>query len=169
MRDMFTKARTKSEGFTLIEILISMLLTGILATGIIMTIFQIYSQNDRSTRNMVLVQNVESAGYWVNRDTLMAQEVSPSGFPLILDWQDWDGNDHQVVYNLVDNTMQRVEKINTLNVNQTIVARNINTDSTLTDCTFTGGVLNFKITATIDSYSETRIYEIKLRPEPFPD
>jgi hypothetical protein len=118
---------------------------------------------------MVLVQNVESAGYWVNRDALMAQEVSPSGFPLTLDWQDWDGNDHQVVYNLVDNTMQRVEKINTLNVNQITVARNVNTDPTLTNCNFSDKILNFKVTATIDSYSETRIYEIKLRPEAFPD
>ncbi|MBN1368030.1 MAG: prepilin-type N-terminal cleavage/methylation domain-containing protein [Dehalococcoidales bacterium] len=165
MKHYISSLKTKCEGFTLIEILIVLLITGVLTSGVVTTIYQIFSQNERSTRNMVVVQNVESAGHWVNRDALMAQTVSAGGFPLTLSWQDWDGNDHQIVYSLVEDAMVRTEMINTVNVNQTTVACNVNTDSNLTDCSFADGILHFKVTATIDSHSETRVYEIKLRPE----
>ena len=157
----------RSEGFSLVELLIVILITGVLGAGIVTTVFQIYNQNERSTRNMVVVQNVENTGYWINRDALMAQNATASGLPLTLDWQDWDGNLHQVTYSLVDNTIERVKSVNSVITSQTIIARNIDTSPSLTTCSFANGVLDFKVTAAIGQYSETRDYEVKLRPEPF--
>jgi prepilin-type N-terminal cleavage/methylation domain-containing protein len=128
----FLASLKRSEGFSLVEILIVMLITGTLAAGIITMVFQIYNQNERSTRNMVVVQNVENTGYWINRDALMAQNATASGLPLTLDWQDWDGNMYQVIYSLSGNTLQRVKSINSVVTNQTTVARNIDTSPSLT-------------------------------------
>ncbi len=159
----------KQEGFTFVELLIAMLITGIVAAGIVTTIYQIYTQNDRATRNMVVTQNVESAGYWVGRDALMAQNVTTTTFPLNLEWQDWDGNSCQIVYSLSGDVLHRSVLVNAVTTSQTTVARNINTDSAMTNYTYADGVLTFKVTATIDAYSETRTYEIKLRAETVPE
>ena len=161
--------QSKQEGFTFLEILIAALISSVLAAGIVVTIYQIYNQNNRATRNMVVTQNVESAGYWVSRDALMAQNVPTTTFPLYLEWQDWDGNSCRIAYSLSDGILQRTVFVNAVATSQTAVARNINTDPELTGYTYTNRVLNFKVTATIDSYSESRNYEITLRAEPLPE
>lgn len=152
-------------GFTVIETLIAIAISGVLGSGIVATISQIYNENNRATRNMQAVLNVETAGYWVSRDALMAQNITSSSFPITMIWHDWDGNTYQVTYTLTDGKLQRGLSINGGGSTQSTVAQNINADSTMTNCQFANGVIIFKVTATINSASETRTYQIKLRPE----
>ena len=112
-------------------------------------------------------QDVENAGFWVSRDALSAQNATSSGFPLILDWQDWDGNSYQITYNLVSDILQRNISINGGTPIQSTVAQLVNSDPILTNYQFANGVLTFKITSTIGPTSETRTYQIKLRAESF--
>jgi prepilin-type N-terminal cleavage/methylation domain-containing protein len=154
-------------GFTLIEMLIAVAVSGILATGIVTTTFQIYHENQRATRSMKVVQNVENAGFWVSRDALSAQNATSSGFPLILTWQDWGGNAYQITYDLVSGNLQRNVSVNGGTISQSIVAQLINNDASLTNYNFSNGVLTFTVTSTVETTSETRTYQIKLRPEPF--
>jgi prepilin-type N-terminal cleavage/methylation domain-containing protein len=94
------------KGFTLAEMLIVLAIVGIVATASTMTISQVISGSSSTSNHMTAVRQVQNAGFWVSRDTQMAQSVAPApdedGFPLTLTWTDRFGYDHQVVYSLVD-------------------------------------------------------------------
>ena len=93
-------------GFTLVEMLIVLAIAGIVTAAATMTIIQVISGSSSSSNHMTAVRQVQNAGFWVSRDAQMAQSVAPApypdGFPLTLTWTDRYGNDHQVVYSLVD-------------------------------------------------------------------
>jgi prepilin-type N-terminal cleavage/methylation domain-containing protein len=134
-------------GFTLLELLIAIALTGIVVTAITMVIFQTFTGSTRSTNHMVAVRQVQEAGYWVSLYAYMAQgtEITgDSGFPLILDWIEFDsGERHEVVFSLnssglrgkyyVDGVLdeEKTGKIPAFEV--------INPDKTKTNCKFSGG------------------------------
>jgi len=156
-------------GFTLIEVMIAVAIMGIIGTGIMAVISQTIKENVRNRGQMTAIQQVENAGYWVTRDTQMSQTVSPdtadsSGFPLLLEWEEWDGDEYKVTYSLIGGELQRSLVKNAETAVQTIVARSVNAGSTLTKCDYTGSRLNFTITASTDGVSETRTYSIKNRP-----
>jgi len=101
----------------------------------------------------------------------MAQDVQPgedSGFPLNLTWVEWDDTVHQVIYTLEDGELERNHSVNDGEPTETVVARHIDPDSAMTNCQYVGGVLTFKITATVDSgsqvASDTRVCEVIPRP-----
>ncbi len=130
-------------GFTLVELIIAIAITGIITGGITMTIFQIFSGNTRTSNHMTAVRQVQNAGYWVSHDAQMAQSVvitGVSGFPLTLTWVDWESGDvYQVVYTLEDNKLQRSHSVNYGQPTETIVAEFIDLDPTKTKCEFAAG------------------------------
>ncbi len=168
-------------GFTLIELVIAIAITGIITGGITMTIFQVITGNIRTSNHMTAVRQVQSAGYWVSHDTQMAQLVesgASSGFPLTLTWTEWGSENvtHQVTYTLEDNKLWRGHVIsdNSTVDNQTgIMAQYIDP---ATSCNFTDtdgdgidDTLVLTVTATVGSgspqeQSETRVYEVIPRP-----
>ena len=176
---MLKLVNNNQKGFTMIEVVIAIAITAIITGGIIMTIFQVFDGNTRSSNHMIAVRQVQNAGYWVSHDTLMALSVEPTadpdGLPLTLTWTDWNGDEHEVVYTLLaDNELQREHYINYDPVtnpdpDSTIfVAEYINPDPAKTNCQFTSGELIMTVTATVGSgsqeSSETRVYRILPRP-----
>jgi prepilin-type N-terminal cleavage/methylation domain-containing protein len=172
----YLKLIGEQRGFTMVELLIAIVVSSILAGGIVTTTFQIYNENNRATRNMQVIQNVENAGFWLNRDVIVAQRViSTSSFPLIMEWQDCDlnesnnyqGNTYHVSYSLLNNTLQRSVTINNGTPTQTIVAENVNVDEEKTYYQFDAAqrLLIFTLTTQIGTTAETRIYQIKLRSD----
>ncbi len=165
-------------GFTLIELIIAIAITGIVTGGITITMFQIFSGNARASNHMTAVRQVQNAGYWLSRDTQMAQNVAPdsgvSGFPLTLIWTDWDGDEYRVVYTLLADELQREHYTNYDPVTNpdpdvtTIVAQYINSDPTKTKCELAAGELVVTVTASVGSgsqeRSEARVYRIIPRP-----
>ena len=168
-------------GFTLIEILLVMAISGIITGGITMTIFQVVEGSARTNNHMIAVRQVQNAGYWVSHDAQMAQSVElewpeehPVGskFPLLLTWTDWDGVNHQVTYTLEQGgqpkQLKRSHSINGGEPSQTIVAQYIVPGLTKTNLDFTNGALVFMVTANVgddsQEQSETRVYEIVPRP-----
>ncbi len=164
-------------GFTLIELLVALAITGLLASGLGMTIFQILSGNAQSSSQMTVVRQVQNAGYWISQDALMAQSVDTDddiGTPelelVTLTWTEFgtDGDEHQVVYTLVSDRLKREHYTNraeTLNPDATtFIAQYI----TLIQVTRgAGGKLTLEVTATVTGYrsaEETRTYEIIPRP-----
>jgi len=90
-------------GFTLTELMLAIAIAGIITGGITTTIFSVVNGSARTSNHMTAVRQVQNAGYWVSRDTQMAQSVTlsaSSGFPLILAWTDWDGKSNTAVYSL---------------------------------------------------------------------
>jgi hypothetical protein len=120
---------------------------------------------------MRVVQEVQNAGHWISRDTIMAQSVvpaaspDPDGFPLTLTWYGFESSDeHQVVYTLTGDQIQREHYTNSVLDTTKIVARHI--DSSGTNCQFINGKLTLTVTASLSGYqpvSETRTYEADAR------
>ena len=72
-------------GFTLIELLVVIAISGLITSGLTMTIFQVFGSNARDSTKMTVVRQVENAGYWISRDTLMAQSALPAQ-AIIVSW-----------------------------------------------------------------------------------
>jgi prepilin-type N-terminal cleavage/methylation domain-containing protein len=157
-------------GLTLVELLIAILLAGIVTSGITMTIFQVFNINSRTSNHMIAIRQVQNAGKQVSEDLLQAKRVEPgesSGFPLTLNWTDWDDEQHGIVYtleNMPSGTLKilwREHYINSSLDSTTKVAEYI--ASNQTSCVWAGGAFNFTVTANVGEQSETRIYEVTPR------
>ena len=174
------KLKKGEKGFTLVELLIAMLLTGIVATAITGTILYVLNVNFSTANRMTAVRQVRNVGFWISPDVQMARNVDPGGessdFPLTLTWTDWATNDtHEVIYTLVDmpsgefKRLQREHKINSVLDSTITVAEYIDPDQTSIDpdqpCIFPDcGKFKFTVTATVGGQSETRVYEVETRP-----
>jgi prepilin-type N-terminal cleavage/methylation domain-containing protein len=155
-------------GFTLIEMLMVIAISGIITAGLALSVIQIFNGNAQSSSKMLAVRQVQNAGYFISQDTLMAQAVTPdlgvTGFPLTLTWTDWNSNAiHEVVYTLLAGRKLQRETFTDSSLDTvTFVAEYI--DAT---CQFTDGKLILTVTASIGGYrpaTETRTYEITPRP-----
>jgi prepilin-type N-terminal cleavage/methylation domain-containing protein len=170
MRNILEHFHQKQHGFTLIEIIIAVAISGIIISGITASVIQVFDGNTRSSSHMETIQDTENAGFWLNQDILTTQSVSigeTNGFPLKLSRIDWNGVIHQVTYSLSGTKLLRTVISDGVNISQTVVADNVNTSAAATNCTFADDVLTLKITSEVSSASETRIYEISLRVDQF--
>jgi prepilin-type N-terminal cleavage/methylation domain-containing protein len=183
MAMMFHRLRLinkKQLGFTLVELMIAIAVSGVITGAITTTVYQVVTGNFRTNNHMTAVRQVQEAGYWVSHDALMAQSVELAGesvddpdgtrFPFTLTWTEWDTNDvHHVVYSLDGNELQRIHSINGTTEASIIIAEFIDPEPAKTSCDWDGGVLTFTVTATVGAgsaqeQSETRVYEVKPRP-----
>jgi len=172
------KLKKDQKGFTLVELLIVIAITGLITGGITLTIFQVFDINTRSTNRMAAISQLQNAGLWVSQDAQMAQNVDPEDDPdtlelelLTLTWTDWEGGDSHVVNYTLEampsgefKILQREHYRNLALNSTTIVAEYINPDPQKTKCEFVGGELIFTVTATVGGESETRVYEVTPRP-----
>jgi prepilin-type N-terminal cleavage/methylation domain-containing protein len=98
------------KGFTLIELLVVMpilsVVMGVMAMTIIMMI-KVGSQNNDYALSLSQVQN---AGYWITRDVMNGQTVSPQpeeGILLTVEWNDWDNTHYKIDYVWDGNKLRR--------------------------------------------------------------
>ena len=157
-------------GVALLELLVSLAITGIISTGTVTAVSFIYQQNTRHAAHLSAVTQVENTVSWLNKDVQMAQTVSPSGasgFPLSLTWVDWSGSTHQVTYQVTSGNLVRHHNDGGTPA-QTAIAGDISGDDQLTNCQYAGGVFNYEITAVVTlpqiSITETRLGKITPRP-----
>ena len=95
------KVKNSQRGFTLIEILLVIAVSGMVAGGIVTTIFQTFSITRWSTTQITALENIKSAAYRVSQDVRMAKTtrywngtsyVDLTSTPvnnLALDWTSW--------------------------------------------------------------------------------
>lgn len=177
------------KGFTLIELAIAMVIGGTIAASVTMTMFQIFDSSGRTSNHMTAVRQVHSAGYWVSRDVLMAQDVviaeesvdDPDGtrFPFTLTWSDWVNNEENTaVYSIVGGELQRslstTDSNGVTTTNTIVVAEFIDVTEEdgepRTKCSYDDANNQFilTVTATVGSGSaaqiEARTYEVTPRP-----
>jgi len=156
-------------GFSILELLLVMILTGLITTAITTTFFQVFNMNTRTANHMIAVSQVQQAGKLVSEDMLEAQadmiEDSPGpGEFLKLGWVSSQNasTEYEIIYTLEDGVLWRSETIGEGVPTTTRVAEYINADQT--SCVWGSGVLTFTVTATVGQESETRVYEVKPRP-----
>jgi len=167
------------QGFTLIELIVAIAITALIIGVIVMSIFQVFTVNALSSNHMKAVRQVQNAGYWISRDTLMAQDVSPfpdaDGFPLDVSWQEFGTEDvgdatlHEVTYTLlVNGDLKRSHSVDGGGPSEIVVAQYI--ESALTSCVWDDDAdkLTLTVTATVGTWpqveTEARVYEIVPRP-----
>ena len=120
-------------GFTLLEMLLALLIGGLIAGAITATIFQVVMGSGRTNNHMIAVRQVQSAGYWISHDALMAQNVElerdADGFPLTIECIDWDGTIFKVTYAIEGGDLRRYH-----GTNVTTVAKFVDPDPGKTKC-----------------------------------
>lgn len=157
----------KQNGFTLIELVISLAIAAIVGIGITTSVIQTVTITTRSGNNMQAIQQLENAGYWVSHDVQMAQTVTtgPSaGFPLILTWADASQNTYNVTFTVTGGKIQRSLVKNNSAPLQALIAQSINVTPSLTNCSYANGILIFNVTATCGTQNLSRTYQIEKRP-----
>jgi type II secretory pathway pseudopilin PulG len=162
--------------------LVVVTLLGLISTGVSASVMQLLTINTRSSNHMIAVRQVQQVGKEVRKDALQAQNVTladtDSGFPLTLQWNNWEGQENEVVYAITeDNKLQRSHNID----GSRIIAQYIDPDQTSCCCDCNGDhvceddcdsgvkLLVFTITATVSGgpqqATETRVYEIEPRSD----
>jgi len=157
-------------GFSIIELLVVIVLTGLVTTAVTTTFFQVFNINTRTANHMSALSQVQEAGKLVSEDILGAQEIddNPAGGEfLIIVWNSTAV--HEVTYTIEDGKLWRSESIDGGGPTVTRVAEYISSDPTETYCDWSGYVLIFKVTATVGEgtwgeQTETRLYRIQPRP-----
>jgi len=92
------------KGFTLIELVIAIAITGLIGAGITTAILQTFNLSSRTTNHMAAVREVQEAGYWVSLYAYTASDIEitgDSGFPLVLRWVDFETYEkNEIVFSL---------------------------------------------------------------------
>jgi hypothetical protein len=90
---------------TLVELLIALAIASFLVASAAAVIFQLLTTPERNSDYMTAFTEVQNAGFSVSRDAVQAQKVTvDAGSFLTLDWIDWKGYAHKVVYTLENGT-----------------------------------------------------------------
>jgi prepilin-type N-terminal cleavage/methylation domain-containing protein len=143
----------KQNGFTLIEILVSLVIMSLISLGATMATGQIISQTSKNNNLTTANRQALNAVHWISQDAQMAQimedDAGPNGFPLRLEWTQWDNSEHEVIYTLQNNEISRSYSVDGGTAAVTLVGQYINEGPTLTKCMVNNNVLTIKITSSV--------------------
>lgn len=129
---MILRLRSKREtqkGFTLIEVIVALAITGLISTGAAMATIQVNNQGIRNSDYTTASQNAQNAIQWISRDAQMAQVITltpTSGFPLTLLWTAWDNTTNNVTYTITDGELRRNYHVSGGAARENLIAQYIN-------------------------------------------
>jgi prepilin-type N-terminal cleavage/methylation domain-containing protein len=169
------------KGFTLLETMIALCISGFITAAVVTTIFQMQSITNSHYVHVVAVKQVENAIHYINRDIQSAQTVTPQGshgFPLVLTWVSWDNNDtNTVTYSLeLDSPLSTYKLVRQYQLNlsaptTSVIAKYINNSPATNNSSIydsTGHKLTLQLTSTVTrggkQDTETRKLPIVPRP-----
>jgi prepilin-type N-terminal cleavage/methylation domain-containing protein len=159
-------------GFTLIEVIAAVAITGIISLGASIATGQVLNQTSRNNDYTAASRNTLNALYWISRDVTMAQTIGgAAGFPLTedlaLSWIGWDNTEYSANYTLENGILRRVYSEGG-QVNTTFIAENINPAADMTGCTSVNGTLTVTITCSVGAGDKivnvTKVRKIVSRP-----
>jgi prepilin-type N-terminal cleavage/methylation domain-containing protein len=99
------RKRGSQLGFTMVELLVAIAISGVIVVGSLMLLSRIITVSDENRNKTTASQEVQYVGFWISEDIIQAQTITlgdpVTGFPLTVWWLD-TGNDaeHTVIYSL---------------------------------------------------------------------
>ncbi|MBN1692885.1 MAG: prepilin-type N-terminal cleavage/methylation domain-containing protein [Dehalococcoidales bacterium] len=165
-------SRWRQAGFTLIEVLAAIAITGVIAMGVSIASAQVLNQTTKNNDYTIASRNALNALYWISHDATMAQSINGAeGFPqtddLSIYWIGWDNTEHTANYTLENGVLKRIYSENG-QVTVTVIASNINPDASLTNCVSFNGTLTVTITGSAGEgdrvINVTKVRDIATRP-----
>lgn len=166
------RTHSNKNGFTLIDIVVTLFITSIIGIGVTSTTIQIFNINSFANSHLIAVKQVETAINTINRDAYMAQSVQIdqlNNFTFTFGWTEWNNTKHTVNYSISaqGNKLIRSEIINTSQPVITTVANYINSNPSMTNCTLDTGslpeVFKFTLSVTVTGFksaTETRTCQV---------
>ena len=163
---MFRKLRLFHQnraGWTLIEMLAAIAITGIIALGASVSTAQVMNSTTRNNNYTTASRNSMNALHWMSRDAEMAQTISgTAGFPvsqnLSMTWKGWDNSAYTANYTLVAGQLKRIFSVGST-TSTTVIAENINSSAQKTFCSTANGTINITITSSVGSGA--RVIDVK--------
>jgi prepilin-type N-terminal cleavage/methylation domain-containing protein len=155
-------------GFTLIELLIGIALSAILLIGLTITVIQLIQIPPVTSNNIAVIRNLDTAGSWFIRDFQSTSTTDlPASVTLI---PTGNGSPSLNITQFLENGSASGSQITyTIDLNNSLIRHNI-TDGTsviiandITRVQYTTGTNSITITATIDTTTKTRSYQISSR------
>jgi prepilin-type N-terminal cleavage/methylation domain-containing protein len=160
-------------GFTLIEFIAALAITGLIGVGAAAATVQVLNQGTKNSDYTTASRYSMNAIHWISRDARLAQTVETggtSGFPLELSWTEWDNSDHQVIYiiDVQQDKLKRRYSIDGGEPREAVVSHHINSVAGNTTCEFVNGMLAVKVTCNVgtgsNAVSVTKKCDIAPRP-----
>jgi prepilin-type N-terminal cleavage/methylation domain-containing protein len=170
--NVLKRTLNKQLGFTLIETMIALCITGVVAVSVVTTIYQLRSISNIHYAHVMSVKQVENAVFFLNRDIQQAQTIQTDvgGNWLKLNWTSWDTSQHQITYkftNVVNNIGELIRNDGTVN---NTIAKSINTSSSDTNASYDSAThtLVLQLTSTVKSGNKqnTETRKISIIPRP---
>jgi prepilin-type N-terminal cleavage/methylation domain-containing protein len=168
------------KGFSYIELLIAATIISLVAGAAAITAFQVFPGTERNNNYITAVHQVQSAGFWISRDSQMAQTIMTDNLTspdfLVINWTDWDDPTdpvyHSATYFFADLTdgigkLKRTHWSSAGASEETLVAEHIyyapgDPDDT-SQVSYQAPVLTVQLTALAKDTMETREYKISHR------
>ena len=159
-------------GFTLIEVIVAVAITGLIGLGASVATAQVLNQTTKNNDYTLASRNALNALYWISHDASMAQTINGTeGFPqtedLSLYWIGWDNTRYSANYTLENGVLKRIYSENG-QVTTTVIASNINPDPSMTFCALYDGILTVTVTGSVGAGDKvvnvTKVREIAPRP-----
>jgi prepilin-type N-terminal cleavage/methylation domain-containing protein len=171
------KMVSNQKGFTLVELLVVMVIASLIVGVISSIAVKLIVVSGENSDSATAFQQVQNAGLWVKRDTVMAQNVTLDDPQtavnefITLYWTSWNGNSTRVAYTLENATGELRELKRyyfTLNGTDwclqwsTFVAESVVLANTSSN--WDGKILTMQIAARVGNEYATRTYQAMPRP-----
>ena len=141
------------KGFTLVELLITTAITGLIVSFLGTAIYQIITVTEYGNEKMTAMHELQNAAHWVSLDGQRASAAS-GGNELILTLPD----DSSITYSLVGTDFQRMAGGSNMTLARNITSANFSVENRLITMTITSSPEGR------DNVSENGTYKVYLRP-----
>jgi prepilin-type N-terminal cleavage/methylation domain-containing protein len=96
-------ARGRLCGVTLVELMVALAVSAMIILGTATVMRHVVMAAGEQRNDTMAVVEVQVSGFWINEDVVQAQSIrlgDPGGigFPLTVEWTDWDGDRNRVTY-----------------------------------------------------------------------
>lgn len=167
-------------GFFLMEVVVALAIGTLIAGGAAMVTFRAFTDTQRTNNHMTILRHVENAGYWISRDTQMADSLITENLTapefLIVKYTQWGYNQdsiyHSVTYSIEDvsagmGTLKRRHQDSAGADEQMVVAEYIYYnpgDPETTQVSYQSPMLNLKVVGSLRDAQEIKEQSIYRRP-----